>query len=49
MNRTETCPNCGQATENIIECPRCHTEGCIEFCIPAGVGTICAKCEENED
>lgn len=48
-NGMGTCPQCGQETAQTIECPRCGKEGCVERCIPGGVGTICVECEENED
>lgn len=47
---TETkCPKCGEVTEQIIECPRCGGCGCVERCIPAGKGTICVECEEEDE
>jgi hypothetical protein len=52
MKNEETavpCPNCGMMTARVIVCSRCNTEGCVEFCIPAGVGAICAKCESEDD
>jgi len=43
----KTCPNCHMVTEQVIKCPRCHTSGCVEFCIPASVGTLCVACESE--
>ena len=40
-----TCPVCGQATSEILECPTCHREGCVEKCIPGGKGTACNACD----
>ena len=36
---------CGQATAQILECPTCHREGCVEKCIPGGRGTACNACD----
>jgi hypothetical protein len=47
--KTATCPNCERETAQVVECPRCRTAACVEFCIPGGVGTICVKCEEEDD
>jgi len=45
----QTCPNCGMATAQLIICPRCTIPACVEFCIPGGVGTLCAKCEAEDE
>lgn len=43
----EPCPRCGQETEQVLECPVCHREGCTERCNAGGVGTPCNKCDEK--
>lgn len=42
-----TCPRCGQPTEQILECPACHREGCTERCITGGKGTSCNECDDK--
>ena len=43
------CPVCGRDTDQILTCPVCDKEGCVEECIPGGVGTMCVTCEEGAE
>lgn len=43
----DDCPQCGKKTEQIVECPSCAKEGCVEVCLPGGVGVICPECEDK--
>lgn len=41
-----TCPRCGVGTKQIVTCPICEEECCVEACCPGGVNTLCLQCEE---
>lgn len=45
MKKKDNCPLCGEPTEQVVECPRCHREGCVEHCNTGGVGCLCPGCE----
>ena len=45
--KVEDCPLCGGKTEQIVECPECGAQGCVERCHPGGAGCLCPKCEEK--
>jgi hypothetical protein len=42
-----TCPKCGQPTKQVLECPTCNSEGCVERCNAAGRGSPCNACDEK--
>ena len=46
----ETCDFCGGniGSYGTSKCPKCGETKCCAQCIPAGVGTWCIDCEENE-
>jgi hypothetical protein len=46
--KKEECPLCGGASNQIVECPECGNQGCVERCHPGGVGCICPECEEKK-
>ena len=43
----DDCPLCGKKTEQIVECPECGAQGCVERCHPGGAGCLCPTCEEK--
>ena len=46
----ETCDFCGEdiGSYGTSKCPKCGETKCCAQCIPAGVGTSCIDCEEND-
>ena len=47
--RPFTCPRCGRPSQQLVLCPQCEDEGCVEHCSPGGVGVRCAACEAGRD
>jgi len=46
-SRAGACPRCGCISAEIVTCPICEEDVCIESCSPAGMGCPCLRCEEN--
>ncbi|KKM90368.1 hypothetical protein LCGC14_1239340 [marine sediment metagenome] len=42
------CPKCGEPTVQLLCCPECGNDGCVELCNGAGVGSPCLDCEEGQ-
>jgi len=51
MSKQEKCPKCGEpfdpARDEVVECPRCHSEGSTKCCNPGGRNCLCTECEEG--
>ena len=46
----KTCDFCGGniGSYGTSKCPKCGETKCCAQCVPAGVGTWCIDCEENQ-
>lgn len=41
------CPKCKEESEQLVVCPGCQINACVERCNTGGVGCLCPECEES--